>query len=43
MFLPALGREAHVRVDATPLRSADGEVRAVVAAVTEIVEHSVPA
>jgi PAS domain S-box-containing protein len=36
MFLPALGRDAVVRIDATPLRSADGEVRAVVAAVTEI-------
>ncbi|MGH2491270.1 MAG: PAS domain-containing protein [Candidatus Limnocylindria bacterium] len=42
MFLPALGRDALVRVDATPLRKSDGEVRAVVAAVTELVEHSVP-
>jgi PAS domain-containing protein len=41
MFLPTLGRDAVVRVDATPLRNTDGEVRAVVAAVTEMVEDSV--
>ena len=38
MFLPALGRDAVVRIDATPLRSGDGEVRAVVAAITEVVD-----
>ena len=37
MFLPALGRDALVRIDATPLHSVDGAVRAVVAALTEIV------
>lgn len=41
MFLPALGRDAIMRVDATPLRTSSGEVRGVVAAVTELVEHSV--
>jgi PAS domain-containing protein len=43
MFLPHLGRDALVRFDATPLRGADGEVRAVVATLTEIVEVQVPA
>lgn len=42
MFLPALGRDAVVRVDATPLRAPDGGVRAVIAALTEIVDHAVP-
>ena len=41
MFLPTLGRDATVRIDATPLRTSDGEIRGVVAAVTEIVEHAV--
>jgi PAS domain-containing protein len=41
LFLPALGRDALVRIDATPLRAADGSVRAVVAAITEIVEGAV--
>jgi len=41
MFLPTLGRDATVRIDATPLRGADGEVRGVVAAITEIVQHTV--
>jgi PAS domain-containing protein len=40
MFLPALGRDASVRIDAEPLRTADGTVRAVVTAITEVVEHS---
>lgn len=41
MFLPTLGRDATVRIDATPLRRPDGEVRGVVAAITEIVGHTV--
>jgi hypothetical protein len=40
IFLPALDRDALVRLDATPLSAADGEVRAVVAAMTEIVDAS---
>jgi hypothetical protein len=40
MFLPALGRDASVRVDAEPLRASDGSVRGVIAAVTELVERS---
>jgi PAS domain-containing protein len=40
LFLPVLGREASVRVDAKPLRAADGTVRAVVTAITEVVEHT---
>jgi PAS domain-containing protein len=40
MFLPALGRDVSMRIDAEPLRAPDGAVRAVVAAVTEAVEHS---
>ncbi len=39
MFLPALGRDALVRIDAEPLRTAGGEVRAIVAAMTELVEE----
>lgn len=42
LFLPALGRDASLRVDAAPLRAADGTVRAVVAAVTELPEVSAP-
>jgi len=42
MFLPALGRDALVRIDAEPLRTAGGDVRAVVAAMTELVEASGP-
>jgi PAS domain-containing protein len=42
LFLPVLGRDALVRVDATPLCAADGEVRAVVAAITEVVDSSGP-
>ena len=42
MFLPLFGRDALVRIDAEPLRSAGGEVRAVVAAVTELVEQPAP-
>ena len=42
MFLPALGRDASVRVDAEPLRAADGSVRGVVAAITEVLERSNP-
>lgn len=41
MFLPALGREASMRIDAEPLRTSDGAVRGVVAAITEVVEHSI--
>lgn len=37
MFLPAVGRDALVRIDAMPLRSSEGPVRAVVVAITEIV------
>jgi PAS domain-containing protein len=40
LFLPALGRDALVRFDATPLCTADGQVRAVVGAITEIVDAS---
>jgi len=40
IFLPALGRDASVRVDAEPLRAADGSVRGVVAAVTEVAGRS---
>jgi PAS domain S-box-containing protein len=39
MFLPALGRDTLVRIDAEPLRAAGGEVRAVVAAMTELLEQ----
>jgi PAS domain S-box-containing protein len=42
MFLPALGRDASVRIDAEPLRAADGSVRGVIAAITEVVERSDP-
>ena len=40
MFLPALGRDALVRIDAEPLRAADGSVRGVIAAITEVLERS---
>jgi PAS domain-containing protein len=43
MFLPALGRDASVRVDAEPLRMADGVVHGVVATITEQAEHPVSA
>jgi PAS domain-containing protein len=39
IFLPARGRDASMRIDAEPLRTADGTVRAIVAAITEVVEH----
>ena len=39
MFLPALGREALMRIDAELLRTTAGEVRAVVATLTQLVEH----
>jgi hypothetical protein len=42
VFLPALGRDVSMRIDAEPLRAADGAVRAVVAAMTEVVEQTVP-
>jgi PAS domain-containing protein len=42
LFLPAVGRDASVRIDAEPLRTADGTVRAVVAAITELVDHAAP-
>jgi len=42
MFLPALGRDASVRIDAEPLRAADGSVRGVIAAITEVLERSDP-
>jgi PAS domain-containing protein len=41
MYLPKLDRDAVVRIDATPLRTAGGEVRAVVAAITELIQDSV--
>lgn len=41
MYLPKLDRDAVVRIDATPLRTAGGEVRAVVAAITELMPDSV--
>jgi len=31
-----------IRIDADPLRAADGTVRAVVTAITEVVEHMTP-
>ena len=37
MFLPALGRDASVRIDAEPLVAAEGVVRAVVATINEVV------
>jgi PAS domain-containing protein len=40
IFLPALGRDTLLRIDATPLRAASGEVRAVVASLTELAEAS---
>ena len=43
MFLPALGRDASVRVDAEPLRASDGSVRGVIAAITEVLDRSDPA
>lgn len=43
MFLPALGREASVRIDAEPLVAAEGVVRGVVAAITEVVQESLSA
>ena len=42
MFLPALGRDASVRIDAEPLRAADGSVRGIVTAITEVPERSDP-
>jgi PAS domain S-box-containing protein len=42
LFFPVLGREASLRIDATPLRSPDGTVRAVVTSITEVVEHAAP-
>jgi DNA-binding CsgD family transcriptional regulator len=38
MFLPALGRDASVRIDAVPVTAAEGGVRGVVAAINEV-EH----
>ncbi|HEV8229387.1 MAG TPA: PAS domain-containing protein [Candidatus Limnocylindria bacterium] len=43
MYLPAGGRDADVRIDAEPLRAADGSVRGVVATVTEVAEALRPA
>ena len=43
MFLPALGRDASVRIDAEPLVAAEGVVRGVIAAITEIVPESLSA
>lgn len=43
MFLPALGRDASVRIDAQPLVAADGVVRGVVASMTEDLRDSPPA
>jgi hypothetical protein len=40
LFLPALGRDASVRIDADPVRGADGTVRAIVTAITEVIEHA---
>jgi PAS domain-containing protein len=42
IFLPSRGRDVSLRIDAEPLRAADGAVRAVVAALTEV-EHSASA
>lgn len=41
VFLPARGRDASIRIDAEPLRAADGAVCAVVASLAEVVEHSI--
>jgi DNA-binding CsgD family transcriptional regulator len=42
MFLPGLGHEALVRVDAELVRTAAGEPRAVVATLTQLVEQPAP-
>lgn len=41
MFLPALGRDAAVRIDAEPVTAAEGNVRGVVASINEVVQESV--
>lgn len=38
MFLPALGRDASVRIDAERLVAAEGVVRGVIAVITEVVQ-----
>jgi len=43
MFLPALGRDAAVRIDAEPVTAAEGNVRGVVASINEVVQESVSA
>jgi PAS domain-containing protein len=40
MFLPALGREASVRIDAEPVLAAKGVVRGVVATIAEVPQES---
>lgn len=41
MFLPALGRDAAVRIDAEPVTAAEGNVRGVVASIIEVLQESV--
>ena len=43
IFLPALGRDAAVRIDAEPVRAAQGEIRGVVASINEVAQESLPA
>ena len=40
MFLPALGRDASVRIDAEPVMAAEGSVRGVIAAINEVPQES---
>ena len=43
MFLPALGRDAAVRIDAEPVKAAGGDVRGVVASINEVAQESLSA
>lgn len=40
MFLPALGRDASVRIDAVPVMAPEGDVRGVVASINEVAQES---
>lgn len=43
MFLPALGRDASVRIDAAPVMAAEGNVRGVIAAINEVAQEPLSA
>jgi DNA-binding CsgD family transcriptional regulator len=43
MFLPALGRDAAVRIDAQPVRAVEGDVRGVIASINEVAQESMSA